>query len=573
MESHKFLELVGIGSKKVSEALAIATVTGLLSPGKPQVCRGGRGKSAVLESTLSVSDSGENKYQSILRNQGINEKFVQCLWVDQLFRKGLLETAEGQKLEILSPGRWNLEGGPDFQFGKLKFWSDKSKASCEKIIVGDIEAHVLASSWKTHGHNKDKAYDRVILHVFLYRDNPGESALNSSGLEVPQLELLPLLSLPLPDLGKQIRQYEYPFKNPGSRGKCYEILLSLSSEKLEALLDHFGDIRFIDKSAGFSHLFPNIGREGNSQNAAQDREQLVYKLTMEAMGIRNNRLQFARLASLFDAVKVRKLLNSQPSRKRLNVLESTLVNLAGFLPVWTTMSELDRGSKLYLARLQRDISARDKNAKNEAAFYKSIAEMEAEGEHLGKEWQFRGMRPANYPVRRIAGMSHLLVNCLPAGIFAAVQKILKENDAFPAPVLAALIKLFKERSPSYWNYRYTFNGKKLPGSVALVGKDKMMVILINVILPLYFAQAWLNWDITLGRKIYLLWCRIPNQAMHNVHRYMQTRLLGNAHEKWKIIHSSRRQQALIHIYQSYCQSAEKSCQDCEFLMKIANFSR
>lgn len=561
MEIGEFLDLVGLGSHKLRSGPEVLSLTERATPG---LLISREGTPWAMEQDLSVCDAQEKSYQSLWRTMGINEKFVQCLWVDQIFRKGLIKTVEGPKVEILSPGRWNLEGGPDFHLGKLRFLSGKGKKSSRKIRVGDIEVHLLASSWKAHGHNKDKAYDNVILHVFLWRDNPGEPALSSQGLEVSQVELLPILPLPLSDLKERIKQYEYPFKNPGSRGGCHELVNSLSTEKLGALLDDFGDLRFLEKSIKFCNLFPKIERQDNRYSSEQAREQLVYQQMMEAMGIKNNRVQFYRLAALFDINRVRELLVSTTMRnRRVRLLETALMTHAGFLPIWNTRTNLDRDSRLYLARLQRDLPIFVRNGTREVPSNTSRPDMVSSGELLGQSWQYRGMRPANYPARRIAGISNFLVNCMPTGIFASFQKILEDDEASPSSILAALTKLFKERSPSYWHYRYVFNGKKLPGRVSLIGKDRIIITLINVLFPLLFAWAWLNWDIDGGRKIYRWWCTFPPQAIYNVHRFMRTRLLGDEQSRWQIINSSRRQQALLQIYKGYCQSEERSCQDCE----------
>src|SRR5690606_29567876 len=80
----------------------------------------------------------------------------------------------------------NLLGGPDFSGARIRF-ADTSE------LTGDVELHLRAADWDAHGHARDPAYDRVILHVVLFP--PGARAITTGGRgnEIPVLALLPLL--------------------------------------------------------------------------------------------------------------------------------------------------------------------------------------------------------------------------------------------------------------------------------------------------------------------------------------------------------------------------------------------
>src|SRR6185369_2211176 len=51
--------------------------------------------------------------------------------------------------------------------------------------VGNVEVHIKSSDWFVHHHEKDSAYDNVILHVVWDNDKP----VLRNGATIPTLEL------------------------------------------------------------------------------------------------------------------------------------------------------------------------------------------------------------------------------------------------------------------------------------------------------------------------------------------------------------------------------------------------
>jgi hypothetical protein len=116
----------------------------------------------------------------------MHERVVQKMWLQQDFaaRKAML--ADGRSLEILSPGRWNLLGGPDFKHAQLRIDG--------REVTGDIEVHFHAQDWTSHGHAENPAYADVVLHVLLFPSALGaRTQRRGDGVEIPALVLLPLL--------------------------------------------------------------------------------------------------------------------------------------------------------------------------------------------------------------------------------------------------------------------------------------------------------------------------------------------------------------------------------------------
>lgn len=93
------------------------------------------------------------------------------------------QTTCGNRLQILSPGRYNPHGGPDFE--------DTAVLLGGSILSGAIEFDKRRSLWREHHHNQHAAYQRVILHVVLIDDDPERIA--PEAVVIPGDELRSLL--------------------------------------------------------------------------------------------------------------------------------------------------------------------------------------------------------------------------------------------------------------------------------------------------------------------------------------------------------------------------------------------
>jgi hypothetical protein len=72
----------------------------------------------------------------------------------------MLETERGEHFRLLYQGRRGGGTGPDFRDAVLAR-PDGTR------VRGDIELHLRASAWQTHGHASDPRYNEVVLHVVL----------------------------------------------------------------------------------------------------------------------------------------------------------------------------------------------------------------------------------------------------------------------------------------------------------------------------------------------------------------------------------------------------------------------
>ena len=107
----------------------------------------------------------------------MNERLLQFIWQFQYFDTRSLVTREGEHLQIIHPGKWNRDQGPDFTAAKIVIGST--------TWSGNVELHVLASDWYRHQHQHDQQYGNVILHVVWKYDLQPHNALHRmAGLEL-----------------------------------------------------------------------------------------------------------------------------------------------------------------------------------------------------------------------------------------------------------------------------------------------------------------------------------------------------------------------------------------------------
>ncbi|MBE2215281.1 MAG: DUF2851 family protein [Opitutaceae bacterium] len=128
------------------------------------------------------------EFQGRYGSYHVSELLLQKIWLRGAFDQSRARTLAGATLTVLHPGTWNRLSGPDFRDARLLLDGHE--------VTGDIEVHFHAEAWKQHGHDTDRAYDRVVLHVVLFpppAHGGGPLARTTGGREIPVLVLVDLL--------------------------------------------------------------------------------------------------------------------------------------------------------------------------------------------------------------------------------------------------------------------------------------------------------------------------------------------------------------------------------------------
>ncbi|WP_207512997.1 DUF2851 family protein [Longitalea luteola] len=94
----------------------------------------------------------------------MTERLLQYLWQFQYFNKHSAILDNGDSFQVIHPGRYNTNQGPDFLEAKIKIE--------DTLWVGHVELHLKTSDWFRHAHHLDRNYDNVVLHVVWENDLP-----------------------------------------------------------------------------------------------------------------------------------------------------------------------------------------------------------------------------------------------------------------------------------------------------------------------------------------------------------------------------------------------------------------
>ena len=106
------------------------------------------------------------------------EALLQYAWKHRMLPLGMLTTTDGLTVEVIDTGLQNTDAGPDFFNAKVKIDGT--------VWVGNVEIHEKSSYWKAHGHDRDAAYDNVVLHVATVVD---ADVVTSEGRRVAQVRM------------------------------------------------------------------------------------------------------------------------------------------------------------------------------------------------------------------------------------------------------------------------------------------------------------------------------------------------------------------------------------------------
>lgn len=352
----------------------------------------------------------------------MTEEFLHYIWKFKLFDHKNLLTSSGEVLEILKPGEHNTDAGPDFFNAKIKIG--------KTTWAGNVEIHCNASDWEKHLHQKDKAYDNIVLHVVY---NADKKVQRKNGEAIPAFELKEKLREGL------YKQY-LNFKSNKDWVPCEKQIKRVGPFTVNNWLDRILIERLERKSQS---IIQSLKLNKN------DWEQTFYQHLARSFGSKVNAEPFELLAKSLPISILSKHKNS------LMQIEALLFGQAGML---------DKNFKdQYSMELQKEYS-----------FLKQKFSLKPIDAHL---WKFLRLRPVNFPTIRIAQMARFIHSS--SHLFSTIIE---------AETTKGINKILSVKASDYWSSHYMFDKKSVQRAKSL-GGDTIDIIMINTIVPFLFVYG------------------------------------------------------------------------------------
>lgn len=353
----------------------------------------------------------------------IPEEFLHYVWRFRLFNQFELKTQCGRRIEVIDPGQLNEDAGPDFSLAKIKFDNE--------VLIGSVEMHVEAKGWYDHHHDKDPAYDSVILHVVWHHYLP---VYYREGQEIPALMLKSEVDVRIVQNFGQLRQSIDAIP-------CAGRIAEVSSFKKMQLLERMAIGRLAHRYEYVLSLLENSGG---------DWERVTFILLCRAMGMRVNKDVFVRFAEAFPYRLFGKY------HENFTKIEALVFGQAGMLH--------EKPLDAYHDALARE--------------YGYLSQLHGIGALAPYEWKYMRMRPANFPTIRLAQLS-AIYHAFP--LFFGF--ILTTED--PKDFLKRLSAI---QTNPYWDTHYRF-GVETDHAIRRINENFASHIVINVCALVLFSYG------------------------------------------------------------------------------------
>ena len=297
----------------------------------------------------------------------MTERLLQFIWQFQYFNKNELLTDADETVQIIFPGKYNTDQGPDFSDAKIKIG--------KTLWAGAIELHIKTSDWKKHNHQSDKNYNNVILHVVWEEDG------SMNGNSIPVIELKSRVSKIL------LQRYE-ELMNSSSFIPCEKSIHSVRDIIWQSWKERLLAERLLRKAK-------NVETYLKQNNYHW--EETFWWLLARNFGMKVN-------ADAFEAVARSISVNILSKHKnQIHQLEALLTGQGGLLE--------EKFSEDYPALLQKE--------------YKFLKEKyQLKPIHL--PLHFLRMRPGNFPTIRLAQLAMLVHES--AHLFSKIKETVSVND-------------------------------------------------------------------------------------------------------------------------------------------------
>lgn len=352
----------------------------------------------------------------------MKEDFLHYLWKFKKFDALNLKTFNGEEITIINVGQYLKLAGPDFFNAQITIGNQK--------WAGNVEIHLKSSDWYVHHHERDEAYENVILHV-VWEHNT--EIFRKNNTEIPVLELKKYVD------AETISNYQ-SLTSPKSWIFCEKQLAAIP--------------QFVLKNWQERLFFERLERKSNPifellQQTNHDWEAVLFCLLAKNFGLNTNGEIFLKIAQSIPFSIIRK------ESFEVENLEALLLGTAGLL-------DLEKEDNYF-----KDLKFRYFYLLHKYQLEKTIVE----------PVQFFKHRPDNFPTIRLSQLANL---------YHIHQNLFSKISI--ATSIENIYKTFNVSASNYWQNHYQFD-KESPKKKKPLSKSFIDLVIINTIIPLQFAYA------------------------------------------------------------------------------------
>lgn len=368
----------------------------------------------------------------------MDESLLHYFWRNKIFATVPLRTTDGRELRILRGGNPHQDAGPDFKQALIKVDG--------LLWAGDVEIHVRASDWLRHGHQNDRKYGSIVLHVVYEEDV-------ELGLPCPTLELKPYIP------PSMIAEYENLSRSTELL-PCRSFLPSVTPLQFTELLSRLAAERYGRKQ---KEVLDSLHSCHDSWHEA------VFRRFVVSFGFRTNAAAFELLAQ---SLPYKYVLKHKDSRLQVYAL---VFGQAGMLEAERT-GDLENDD--YYRMLQDE--------------YRYLRYKYGLVPIPVKMWNLLRLRPQNFPCVRLAQLSECLYR-----IPDLMDQLLHCGR------VEALTHISGFTPNEYWETHRHF-GRSSPRHSCQIGEQTVNLLVINTIVPVRLAYATFHGDETVREEAFSL---------------------------------------------------------------------
>ena len=478
------------------------------------------------------------------------ESVLYEVWKKREFKNNL-KTFTGEDIEVLDTGNHNQEiAGPDFKNARIRIGN--------LTYIGDIEIDNDYSDWKSHGHNIDVKYSKVILHLALNNKNNYGYVYTRDGRKVASICLSNYVNKeflesvhaaetrPETELISSIKCTN----NINRAGREYKekFLQQLGTERFQKkcikIFERLKELQFINelnlKEPVISYDLTSQFHErkfSHSDFASKEIwQQLFYELVFEALGYTKNKSQ---MTSLAQAANIKFLSKIESDGVLLEKYEAALLYIGGLIQKKEIVTE--KKSSDYLEKLELHWNSLK-------PFY--------DGKYFDEaQWHFFRLRPQNFPTVRIAGGARLLHGLIKGNLIRIIVK--KITEIYNLTILINSIRsLFVIKSDGFWKTHYVLDQPATSEIKYFIGVSRADEIVVNVVLPFFSVYFDVFGNQNLSKKLLKLYNLYQQKSENQIINEMALALKMTDHARRTVY-----AQGMIELFRNYC--SKNRCLECD----------